>query len=82
MTGTIQYACPGFVYAIGGFPLMPVNLRKADAYSAGATLFEMMAGHLPVPLAEDASDAEYVNYFERRVGFVFTGHLRLAAASV
>jgi len=66
MVGTPVYACPKFMLAAVG-RRQPVDLRKADAYSAGATLHEVLTGRLPTPLASDAGYADYEQYFDRRV---------------
>ena len=62
----MEYASPGFAHAAAGCK-MPVDVRKADAFSAGALLYEVLAGQLPCPLPEDAPDSEYSAYFDRRV---------------
>ena len=62
-----MYACPGFMHAAVG-RRSPVKLAKADAYSAGATLFEVLTGRLPAPLPVDAGYPDYSHYFDRRVG--------------
>ena len=66
MVGTPVYACPKLMLAAVG-RRQPVDLRKADAYSAGATLHEVLTGRLPTPLANDAGYQEYARYFDRRV---------------
>ena len=66
MVGTPVYACPKFMLAAVG-RRQPVDLRKADAYSAGATLHEVLTGRLPTPLANNAGYHDYARYFDRRV---------------
>jgi len=66
MTGTIEYACPGFAHA-GAGQREAVDLRKADSFSAGVILYELLTGTLPTPLPAKTPYADYSAYFSRRV---------------
>ena len=63
MIGTLGFACPGMVYATVG-RWQPVDLDKADAYSAGCTLYQLLTGLLPAPLSELARYSDYAAYYD------------------
>ena len=65
--GTFAYACPSFVHNMKGLR-QRVDLRKADAYSAGASIYEVLTGQLPLPLHDSAEYDDITNYFLRQAG--------------
>ncbi len=66
MIGTSIYASPAFIHAAVG-SRTPVNLAKADSYSVGATLFEILTGRAALPTGQHESFPNYSRHFRRRV---------------
>ena len=73
MIGSPIYTSPGFMHAEAGSGA-PVNLAKADSYSVGATLYQILTGRAPVPAADDWVYADYSRHFARRVSKCLTPH--------
>ena len=66
LIGSPAYASPAFIHAEVGCR-NPVNLAKADSYSVGATLYQILTGLAAWPTAEVADFADCSRHFRRRV---------------
>ena len=76
MIGTLGFACPGMVYAAVG-RWQPIDLEKADAFSAGCTLYQLLTGRLLAPLSGLAQYCDYAEYYDRLVSKRLTGQSHL-----